>query len=327
MTTASSPAGDMDTLRVSDAQGDVLAPRSDAVFRYMCMTAVLVMMATLIGLVLSLVSGGWMALSHFGISFFITNTWDPVADQYGAAGPIVGTLVTAFLALVLALPVSIGAAVFLVEICPQGIARWLAIGVELLAGIPSIVYGMWGLLVLAPWFAQNVQLPLMMSVTPGSWLETLISGVPNGANIFTASLILAVMILPYIAAIMRELLMSVPSHMREAAYGLGCTQREVVMRIMLPYVRKSAIGAVMLGLGRALGETMAVTFIIGNSHNFPTSLFDSGSTISSTIANEFTEATGDMHISALIALGLVLFMITFATIATARLLLGRGGPK
>jgi phosphate transport system permease protein len=140
-------------------------------------------------------------------------------------------------------------------------------------------------------------------------------------------LILAVMILPYIAAILRELLMSVPAHMREAAYGLGCTQREVVMRIMLPYVRKSAIGAVMLGLGRALGETMAVTFIIGNSHNFPTSLFDSGSTISSTIANEFTEATGDMHISALIALGLVLFMITFVTIAAARLLLGRGGPK
>jgi phosphate transport system permease protein len=321
-----------ETLRVTDAQGhppkpNHAKPRNDFAFRTLCLTAVLAMMATLLGLVGSLVSGGWLALSHFGFSFFTTSTWDPVADQYGAAAPIVGTLITAFLALLFALPVAVGVAVFLVEICPQAIARWLAIAVELLAGIPSIVYGMWGLFVLAPWFAQNVQLPLMTWVTPGSWLESIVTGVPNGANIFTASLILAVMILPYIAAILRELLMSVPSHMREAAYGLGCTPREVVTRIMLPYVRSSAIGAVMLGLGRALGETMAVTFIIGNSHNFPHSLFDSGSTISSTIANEFTEATGDMHISALIALGTVLFMITFVTIAIARLLLGRGGAK
>ena len=307
--------------------GAAVRPRKDTAFRWLCLGAVLAMMAALLGLVGSLISGGWLALSHFGISFFTTSTWDPVADQYGAAAPIVGTLVTAFLALVLSLPVAVGVAVFLVEICPQGIARWLAIAVELLAGIPSIVYGMWGLFVLAPWFAANIQLPLMMAAEPGSWLESFISGVPNGANIFTASLILAVMILPYMAAILRELLMSVPSHMREAAYGLGCTQREVVVRIMLPYVQKSAIGAVMLGLGRALGETMAVTFIIGNSHNFPHSLFDSGSTISSTIANEFTEATGDMHLSALVALGLVLFMITFVTIALARLLLGRGGTK
>ena len=324
---SSSPTVANEALRVSDAQGHPRAPRNDWLFRTLCLTAVLAMMATLIGLVGSLLSGGWLALSHFGFSFFTTSTWDPVADQYGAAAPIVGTLITAFLALVFALPVAVGVAVFLVEICPQRIARSLAIAVELLAGIPSIVYGMWGLFVLAPWFAQNVQIPLMTWVTPGSWLEKVVSGVPNGANIFTASLILAVMILPYIAAILRGLLMSVPSHMREAAYGLGCTPREVVMRIMLPYVRRSAIGAVMLGLGRALGETMAVTFIIGNSHNFPGSLFDSGSTISSTIANEFTEATGDMHISALIALGMVLFMITFVTIAIARLLLGRGGLK
>jgi phosphate transport system permease protein len=315
-----------ETLRVSHAQGTPSVPRNDWLFRTLCLAAVLAMMATLLGLVGSLVSGGWLALSHFGISF-TTSTWDPVSDVYGAAAPIVGTLITSFLALVFALPVAVGVAVFLVEICPQVIARWLAIAVELLAGIPSIVYGMWGLFVLAPWFALNVQIPLMTWVTPGSWLEKVVTGVPNGANILTASLILAVMILPYIAAILRELLMSVPSHMREAAYGLGCTPREVVMRIMLPYVRRSAIGAVMLGLGRALGETMAVTFIIGNSHNFPNGLFDSGSTISSTIANEFTEATGDMHISALIALGMVLFLITFVTIAIARLLLGREGPK
>ncbi len=316
-----------DTLRTTSAQGEPRRAGGDGVFRWLSLSAVLLMMAALTGLMASLVSGGWLALSHFGLAFFTTSIWDPVTDQYGAAAPIVGTLVTSFLALVLALPIAIGVAVFLVEICPQVIARWLAIAVELLAGIPSIVYGMWGLFVLAPWFSANVQVPLMMAVTPGSWLDRLTQGVPNGANIFTASLILAVMILPYMAAVLRELLLSVPSHMREAAYGLGCTQREVAMRIMLPYVRRSMIGAVMLGLGRALGETMAVTFIIGNSHNFPHSLFDSGSTISSTIANEFTEATGDMHLSALIALGLVLFMITFVTIAAARLLLGREGPK
>ena len=314
--------GGNDTLRVIDAQGDLRQPGGDHIFRWLSLTAVLVMMATLLGLVLSLVSGGWMALSHFGISFFTTSTWDPVADQYGAAAPIVGTLITSFLALLLALPVAIGVAVFLVEICPQMIARWLAIAVELLAGIPSIVYGMWGLFVLAPWFAAHVQLPLMMAVTPGSWLETLISGVPNGANIFTASLILAVMILPYIAAILRELLMSVPSHMREAAYGLGCTQREVVMRIMLPYVRKSAIGAVMLGLGRALGETMAVTFIIGNAFRITGSVFSPGTTISAAIASEFAESDG-LHQSGLILLGLLLFVLTFFVLAAARLMLMR----
>lgn len=321
------PSAAIEALRVTDAQGNPREPGNDWLFRTLCLSAVLAMMATLLGLVGSLLVGGWPALSHFGFGFFTSSTWDPVTDQYGAAAPIVGTLITSIIALVLALPVAVGVAVFLVEICPQMIARWLAIAVELLAGIPSIVYGMWGLFVLAPWFAQNVQIPLMTWVPPGSWLEKIVTGVPNGANIMTASLILSVMILPYIAAILRELLMSVPSHMREAAYGLGCTPREVVMRIMLPYVRRSAIGAVMLGLGRALGETMAVTFIIGNSHNFPGSLFDSGSTISSTIANEFAEATGDMHISALIALGLVLFMITFVTIAIARLLLGRETAK
>ncbi len=308
----------------------VLAPSAagDRLFRSLCLAAVLAMMAVLGGLIGSLLWGGWPALAHFGPGFFTSSTWDPVAGQFGAAGPVAGTLLTAFLALLLALPVALGTAVFLAEICPQAIARWLAIAVELLAGIPSIVYGMWGLFVLAPWFARHVQVPLMAAATPGSWLERMVTGVPNGANICTASLILAVMVLPYIAAILRELLLSVPPAMREAAYGLGCTRSEVVLRIMLPYVRNSAIGAVMLGLGRALGETMAVTFIIGNSHNFPRSLFGAGSTISSTIANEFNEATGDMHVSALIALGLVLFAITFVTIAAARLLLGRdGGPK
>lgn len=321
--TALAPA----TPGVADAGGSRRAPGGDALFRLLSLFTTLVIMAAVIGFVGSLISGGWLAISHFGLSFFTTSTWDPVAGIYGAAGPIVGTLITAFIALALALAIAIGISVFLVEICPQAIARWLAIAVELLAGIPSIVYGMWGLFVLAPWFSENVQMPLMMSVTPGSWLDTLTQGVPNGANIFTASLVLTVMILPFIAAMLRELLLSVPSHMREAAYGLGCTKAEVVRRIMLPFVRKGVIGAAMLGLGRALGETMAVTFIIGNSHDFPSSLFASGSTLSSTVANEFTEATDDLHVSALIALGLVLFVITFVPIIAGRLLIRNAEAK
>jgi phosphate transport system permease protein len=198
----------------------------------------------------------------------------------------------------------------------------IAIAVELLAGIPSIVYGMWGLFVFAPFFALHVQLPLLTMATPGSLLEKLTQGVPNGANILTASIILAIMILPYMSSVLRELFMAVPPQLRESAYGMGATPLETVWKVMLPYIRRSAIGAVMLGLGRALGETMAVTFIIGNSHTLPKSLFDSGSTIASTIANEFAEATSSMHTAALIALGLILFLITFTVLAIARMLLG-----
>jgi phosphate transport system permease protein len=243
--------------------------------------------------------------------------------MYGAAGPIVGTLITSFLALAIALPLALGVSVFLVEFAPKRLAQPIAIAVELLAGIPSIVYGMWGLFVLAPWFAQHVQMPLMTSVDPNSWLGSMVSGVPNGANIFTASLILAIMILPYMAAVFRELMLTVPAQVREAGYGLGCTPYEVLRSVTVPYVSQGMIGVIMLGLGRALGETMAVTFIIGNAHGFPHSAFDSGSTIASTIANEFAEATSDMHSSALVALGLVLFLITFAVLATARALLAR----
>jgi phosphate transport system permease protein len=182
---------------------------------------------------------------------------------------------------------------------------------------------MWGLFVLAPWFAEHVQIPLLYIIPPGSIWETLLSGVPNGANIFTASLILAVMILPYMAAVFRELFLTVPPQVRESAYGIGCTPLEVIGSVTIPYVRSGAVGVVMLGLGRALGETMAVTFIIGNAHGLPTSLFDSGSTLASTIANEFTEATGEMHTAALTALGLVLFIITFSVLAFARLLLAQ----
>lgn len=294
----------------------------ETLFHAACLSAATMLLVVLGGVVISLAIGGWPAFAQFGFGFLTSSEWNPVTEVYGAAGPIVGTLVTAFLALVLALPLAMGVAVFLVEFCPRAISQPVAIAVELLAGIPSIVYGMWGLFVLAPWFAEHVQLPLIMDAEPGSWQEKLFSGIPNGANIFTASVILAIMILPYMAAVFRELFMTVPAQLREAAYGLGCTPFEVIRAVVIPYVRRGIVGVVMLGLGRALGETMAVTFIIGNAHGFPDSIFASGSTIASTIANEFAEATSDMHSAALVALGLVLFLITFGVLAIARALLG-----
>lgn len=294
----------------------------DPIFRAICFSAATMLLCATAGVVVSLAIGGWPAFEKFGFGFFTTSAWNPVTEVYGAAGPIVGTLVTAFLSLLIALPVAFGVAVYLTEFCPSVLRRPIGIAVELLAGIPSIVYGMWGLFVFAPFFAKYVQLPLLLAAPPGSIWETIISGVPNGANIMTASIILAIMILPYMAATMRELFLTVPPKVRESAYGLGSTPLEVVGSVTLPYVKRSAVGAVMLGLGRALGETMAVTFVIGNSHGFPTSLFSSGSTIASTIANEFAEATTEMHSAALIALGLVLFLITFTVLALARALLG-----
>jgi phosphate transport system permease protein len=293
------------------------------IFEGLCFAAATTLLLALGGIIASLVIGGWPALSKFGFGFLTTATWNPVTDVYGAAGPIVGTLVTAGLALAMALPVAGGVAFFLTELCPAPLRRPIGTAVELLAGIPSIVYGMWGLFVFAPLFSKYIQLPLMAAAKPGSLLETLTTGIPNGSGILPASIILAIMILPFMAATLRELLLSVPAAVRESAYGLGATTAEVVMSVTLPYVRTGAIGAVMLGLGRALGETMAVTFIIGNSHSFPKSLFDSGSTIASTIANEFTEATSPVHTAALIALGLVLFLITFTVLGLARLLLRR----
>jgi phosphate transport system permease protein len=295
----------------------------DPIFRFACLAAATTLLAALGGVVISLLIGGWPAFKAFGLHFFTSTTWNPVTEVYGAAGPIVGTLITSALALLLALPLAIGVSVFLVEFCPKALSQPIALAVELLAGIPSIVYGMWGLFVLAPFFALHVQTPLLMNMPEGSIWETLFSGIPNGANIFTASVILAIMILPYMSAVFRELLLTVPTQVREAAYGIGCTPFEVIASVSFPYVRTGAVGVIMLGLGRALGETMAVTFIIGNAHGLPHSLFDSGSTLASTIANEFTEATGEMHTAALTALGLVLFIITFSVLAIARLLLAQ----
>lgn len=295
----------------------------EMIFRSLCFSAATLTLVAMTGIIVALAIGGWPAFRAFGFNFFLSSEWNPVSEVYGAAGPIIGTLITAFLALLLALPLAIGISVFLVEFCPRILARPIAVAVELLAGIPSIVYGMWGLFVLAPWFAHYIQFPLLIHVSPDSWLGRMVAGVPNGANILTASLILAIMILPYMASVFRELFLTVPAQVREAAYGLGATPFEVVCSVIIPYVKRGLIGVIMLGLGRALGETMAVTFIIGNTHSLPHSLFDSGSTIASTIANEFTEATSEMHSAALTALGLVLFMITFMVLIMARLLIGK----
>jgi phosphate transport system permease protein len=292
-------------------------------FEYICFGAATMLLATLGGILFSLVLGGWPAFSKFGVSFFVTSTWDPVQGVFGVAALTVDTVLVAFLALVMAVPIAFGVAFFLVELCPTFLRRPIGTAVELLAGIPSIVFGMWGLFVFGPVFAQWVEHPLMDAAPPGSIWDHLTSGVPNGTGILAASIIVAMMVLPFIAATLRELLLTVPAQVRESAYGLGATTGEVVMKVTLPYVRRGAIGAVMLGLGRALGETMAVTFIIGNAHNFPKSLFDSGATIASTIANEFAEATTPLHTASLLASGLVLFVITFTVLAMARMMIGR----
>jgi phosphate transport system permease protein len=321
MTEAASPAAE--PIAVARRRSSPKGAGLDSWFEYACFAAATTVLAALGGVLVVLTFYGWPAFATFGLDFFTSSTWDPAHNIYGGAGPIVGTLITAALALLFSLPVAGGVAFFLVEFCPQMLRRPIGTAVELLAGIPSIVYGMWGYLVFAPAFAKFVEVPVQTAAasSPGSLLDTLTSGVPNGYGILAASIILAIMILPFTAATLRELLLTVPAQVRESAYGLGATTFEVVTTVTLPYVRRGAIGAVMLGLGRALGETMAVTFIIGNSHGFPKSLFDSGSTIASTIASEFSEAHDPIYSASLIALGLILFLITFAVLALARMML------
>lgn len=291
-------------------------------FRVACLSAATFVLVLLGGILFVLTVGGWPAFEHYGLSFFFTSVWDTNNDVYGAAGPIVGTLLTSFIALLLALPLAIGVAVFLVEFCPKPIAQPISTVIDLLAGIPSIVYGIWGFFVFGPLITNYVQLPLSAAFGgPETGWGKYFAGVPN-TNIFVASMVLTIMILPYMTSVFRELMLSVPSAVREAAYGLGCTSFEVISSVTIPYVRRGLIGGTMLGLGRALGETMAVTFVIGNTHFIPGGLFDAGSTLASTIANEFAEASGYKS-AALIAMGLILFLITFAVLAFARTLLGK----
>jgi phosphate transport system permease protein len=294
---------------------------SDAVFQYLTYAAAIGVLAVLGGTILSLTMGAMPAFRAFGLDFFFTERWNPVTEKFGAAAPIYGTLVTSAIAMAIAVPVGIGIAIFLTELCPPRLRRPVGIAIELLAGIPSIIYGIWGLFMLAPFLQQYVQPAIIATFGSVPGLSSLFAGPPYGIGILTAALILAIMVLPFIAAVTRDVFETVPPMLKEAAYGVGCTRWEVLRRIVIPYTRVGIVGGSMLGLGRALGETMAVTFVIGNAHRISASILAPGTTISATIANEFTEAVGDLYTSSLIALGLILFIITFFVLATARLML------
>ncbi len=295
----------------------------DTTFRWLTRLAAIAVLIILGGIIVSLVHGSWPALRTFGFSFLVTETWNPVTEKFGAVAPIYGTLVTSAIAMLIAVPVGLFIAIFLTELCPMWLRRPIGIAIELLAGIPSIIYGIWGLFVFAPFLQQYVQPFLIDLFGPVPVLSPLFEGPPYGIGIFTAGLILAIMVLPFVTSISRDVFDAVPPVLKEAAYGLGCTTWEVARYVVLPYTRVGVIGGVMLGLGRALGETMAVTFVIGNAHRVSASLLAPGTTISATIANEFTEAVGDLYTSSLIALGLILFVITFIVLAAARLMLMR----
>ncbi len=295
----------------------------DAVFRGATLTAALVVLLVLGGVFVALVRGSIPAFSTFGFEFVTGQRWNPVTERFGALAPIYGTVVTSLIAMAIAVPVGLGIAIFLTELCPMPLRRPIGIAIELLAGIPSIIYGIWGLFVFAPFLQEHVQPALIGLFEPVPILSDLFAGPAYGIGIFTAGLILAIMVLPFVTSISRDVFEAVPPVLKEAAYGLGCTTWEVSRRIVIPYTRVGVIGGVMLGLGRALGETMAVTFVIGNAHKISASILAPGTTISATIANEFNEAVGDLYTSSLIALGLILFFITFVVLACARLLLMR----
>ena len=288
----------------------------------MALAAALAVLAIFAGVITSLVFGSMPSFKEFGFSFITTEAWSPTRERFGALAPIYGTLVTSIIAMVIAVPVGIGIAIFLTEICPRFLRRPIGIAIELLAGVPSIIYGMFGLFIFAPLFAQYGQPALQSTLGQMPLIGPLFGGAMNGIGILAAGLVLSIMILPFIASVMRDVFDIVPPVLRESAYGIGCTTWEVVRNIVLPYTKTGVIGGIMLGLGRALGETMAVTFVIGNSQRIGSSLFSPGSSIASTLANEFGEAD-DIHLSTLFALGLVLFLITFVVLAFAKLLLLR----
>ena len=295
----------------------------DDVFRSMTRTAALAVLLLLGGVILSLIIGSLPALHAFGLDFITTEIWNPVTEKFGALAPVYGTLVTSAIAMLIAVPVGLLVAFFLTELCPLWLRRPIGIAIELLAGIPSIIYGIWGLFVFAPFLQQTLQPFLIDAFGSIPVLATLFAGPPYGIGMLTAGLILAIMVLPFITSISRDVFEAVPPVLKEAAYGLGCTTWEVFRSVVLPYARVGVIGGVMLGLGRALGETMAVTFVIGNAHKISASILHPGTTISAAIANEFTEAVGDLYTSSLIALGLILFVITFIVLAIARYMLLR----
>jgi phosphate transport system permease protein len=298
-------------------------PWQDWFFARMTMVFALFVLLTLVGIIGALAWAAIPAFEKFGLGFFVTNVWNPVKLEFGALAPVYGTLVTSAIALVIGVPVSFGIALFLTEMCPVVLKRPLGTAVELLAAIPSIIYGMWGLFVFAPFFGDHIQ-PVLTRVLGNVWiLGPLFRGAPNGIGVLSAGIILSVMVIPFIASVMRDVFEVVPPVLKESAYGIGATTWEVVWNIVLPYTRVGVIGGIMLGLGRALGETMAVTFVIGNAYRISASLFEPGNSIASALANEFNEAAEPVHRASLIALGLVLFLLTFIVLACSRLLLAR----
>jgi phosphate transport system permease protein len=301
--------------------------RGERAFRAATFTAAVLVLLLLGGVALSLIVGSWPALAHFKWSFVTQEVWNPVTEKFGALAAIYGTLMTSLIAMLIAVPVSFGIAIFLTELAPAWLKRPVGVAIELLAAVPSIIYGIWGLFLLAPVLQQSVQPWLIDYVGPLPIIGRLFQGPPFGIGILSAGIVLAIMVLPFISAVMRDVFETVPDVLKESAYGLGATTWEVIWHVVVPYARAGTIGGIMLGLGRALGETMAVTFIIGNAHRISASLLAPGTTISASIANEFTEAVGDLYTSSLIALGVLLFLITFAVIAAARLMLLRLNRK
>jgi len=294
----------------------------DVVFHRLTQAFSLIVLLALIGIIASLVINAWPTFRKFGVAFLWTAEWDIINEEFGALIAIVGTLLSAGIAMLIAVPLAFGIALFLTETCPVWLRRPLGVAIELLAAVPSIIYGMFGLFVFAPIFADWVQVPLKEIAGGMPIIGGLFGGATNGLGILAAGMILAFMVLPFVAAVMRDVFEIVPQILRESAYGMGCTTFEVVRKVVLPYTQKGVIGGVMLGLGRALGETMAVTFVIGNANRMPTSLFSPGTSIASTLANEFGEAA-DFHLSTLFALGLLLFLITFIVLALAKIMILR----
>ena len=295
----------------------------DAAFRHLTRAAAVGVLLLLSGVMISLIDGSIPAIRTFGFGFLASESWNPVTDKFGALPAIYGTIVTSFIAMLIAVPVGLMIAFFLTELCPQWLRRPIGIAIELLAGIPSIIYGIWGLFVFAPFLQQTLQPFLIDTLGNAPLIGSVFAGPPYGIGLLTSGLILAIMVLPFVTAITRDVFEAVPGVLKEAAYGLGGTTWEVVRNVVLPYARVGVIGGIMLALGRALGETMAVTFVIGNAHRISASVLAPGTTISATIANEFTEAVGDLYTSALIELGLILFVITFIVLAIARYMLLR----
>jgi phosphate transport system permease protein len=309
-----------DTARARSGRRQALQDAAFQALAYALAIGVLVLLGSII---FALIEGAWPALQKFGVGFVFHEVWNPVTEEFGALAPVFGTLLTAVIAMMIGVPISFGIALFITELCPAWLKRPLGIAIELLAGIPSIIYGMWGLFVLAPFLQRYVQPAIINTVGEVPLIGGLFAGPPYGIGVLTASIILAIMVLPFVTSITRDVFETVPPMLRESAYGLGATTWEVVWKVVLPYTRVGVVGGIMLGLGRALGETMAVTFVIGNAHRIGTSLFAPGTTISATIANEFTEAVGDIYTSSLVALGLILFLITFAVLAVAKIMLIR----